>query len=207
MKAILLIVLLHSGLAQQSDEEAEGRVSRLDARLQHVEQAIERLAQVMEDGLLAMERRMTARISPQEQRQCCDFASSMVRDFNQLHIELLGERSLTVDSKLQEMREDVQSAVDHVSTIEDRIAASNSRLTTQMDHRFNDLQVVTRATEERLTSNNVDLRENVTSLITEFTDRLTERIDDRISDLENRTRVIHVKRSMIASVYVDPTGQ
>ncbi|ELT92699.1 hypothetical protein CAPTEDRAFT_187793 [Capitella teleta] len=118
---------------------------------------------------------LTSQISLQKQHVNCVFASSMVREFNQLHLELLYERSLAVNSKLLDIRQDVQSAVDHVSAMKDCIAASNS------------------VTEERLTSNSANLSENMmTSLIAEFTERLTTQMDeqkDRMNDLETKTRV------------------
>ncbi|ELT92698.1 hypothetical protein CAPTEDRAFT_187792 [Capitella teleta] len=117
---------------------------------------------------------LTSQISLQKQHASCVFASSMVREFNQLHLELLYERSLAVNSKLLDIRQDVQSAVDHVSAMKDCIAASNS------------------VTEERLTSNSANLSENMmTSLIAEFTERLTTQMDeqkDRMNDLETKTR-------------------
>ncbi|ELU16937.1 hypothetical protein CAPTEDRAFT_188815 [Capitella teleta] len=153
MKAILLIVLLRSAIAQQSEEEADRRVSRLEVRLGHLEQAI----QVIGQQSAAMEGRMEAQ-------------TSMVRDFNQLHLELLDRDARAMESQLLEIRQIVQSAVDHLSAMEERIATANA------------------ATEDRLTSNHAVLSENMTSLMTDFTEHLTAEMDNRINDLENRTR-------------------
>ncbi|ELU16871.1 hypothetical protein CAPTEDRAFT_200871 [Capitella teleta] len=104
MKAILLIVLLHSAIAQQSDEVADRREYRLVAGLQQLLQAVQLIAQhptamgeqlsAMADRISAMEgrmteqianitERMTSPISTQEQHQSCDLASA------QFHLHLL----------------------------------------------------------------------------------------------------------------------
>ncbi|ELT89396.1 hypothetical protein CAPTEDRAFT_203320 [Capitella teleta] len=146
MRAILLIVLLHLAIAQQSEEEVDRRMSRLEARIQQLEQAV----------------------------QSCNVASSMVRDFNQLHLELLDRDARAVESQLLEMRQLVQSALGDVSATEERIASANL------------------ATEERLASNVVRQIENMTSLITELTANLTSQMEEqkeRINDLEQKTTV------------------
>ncbi|ELT88900.1 hypothetical protein CAPTEDRAFT_204974 [Capitella teleta] len=138
MKAILLIVLLHSAIAQQSEEDADRRVSQLEVRLGQVEQAMQ----------------SSAAISPHEEHQSCDFASSMVRDFNQLHLELRDQDARVMESQLLEMRQIVQSAVDHFSATEKRIATANAatedRLVSMTD-RINDLGNTTTGSLERVT--------------------------------------------------------
>jgi hypothetical protein len=130
----------------------------LEARIQQLEQAVQLAAQqapVREDRMSAMEERVTAQMtsimermtSPQEQNQCCDVASSMVRDFNQLHLELLDRDARAVESQLLEMRQLVQSAVGDVSATEERLASNVVRqienMTSQMEEqkeRINDLE-------------------------------------------------------------------
>ncbi|ELU16954.1 hypothetical protein CAPTEDRAFT_208028, partial [Capitella teleta] len=218
MRAILLIVLLHSAMAQQS-EEVDRRVSRLEARIQQLEQAVQLAAQhppgmedqmkcsaMLGDRMAAMEGRMTAMLgdrmsamegrmaaqmtsnmermtSPQEQNQSCDIASSIVRDFSQLHLQLLDRDSRAVESQLLEMRQLVQSAVGDVSATEERIAASN----TATEER---IAASNTATEERIASANLATEERLASNVVRQIENMTSQMEEqkeRINDLEHRT--------------------
>ncbi|ELT98828.1 hypothetical protein CAPTEDRAFT_210871 [Capitella teleta] len=121
------------------------------------------------DRMSAMEGRMTAQIA--SIMELMTSQSSTVRDFNQLYLELRDQDARVMESQLVEMRQIVQSAVDHLSATEERIATANA------------------AMEDRLISNHAVLSENLTSLMTNFTEHLTAEMGDRINDLENRTRV------------------
>ncbi|ELU09927.1 hypothetical protein CAPTEDRAFT_201977 [Capitella teleta] len=166
---------------------------QLEHAIQLITTAMGNRMTAMGDRITTMEQRVTAQISSQEQHQCCDVATSIVSDYNRLHQESidrgqenvvaivrdfnqnnresLDKRSLAVDSKLLEMRRDIQSAVDQVST-----------------------------TERRLVSHNGNLSENMTSLIAEFTEHLTTQMKDRMEVMENRTRGRNTTQALVSVV-------
>ncbi|ELU09024.1 hypothetical protein CAPTEDRAFT_187731, partial [Capitella teleta] len=196
MRAILLIILLHSAITQQSED---CQVSQLEARIQQLEQAVQLAAQhppaiedrmkcsaMLGDRMAAMEGRMTAmlgdRMAAMEGRMAAQMTSILERMTSpQKQHQSCDSRA--VESKLLEMRELVQSAVGDVSATEERIAASN----TATEERIASANL---ATEERLASIVVRQIENMTSLITELTANLTSQMEEqkeRINDLEQKT--------------------
>ncbi|ELU03687.1 hypothetical protein CAPTEDRAFT_206361 [Capitella teleta] len=159
MKAVLLIVLLHSAIAQQLGGEADSRLSRLEIQLQQLKQAF----QLMEHQMSTMEVRtatqianiteyMTSQSSSHRQHQCCDVASSIVRDFNQIQMELLEQYSQALELQLFELRGHIQSVGDQLSSTDDRISTRFNVLETaarrHLDHfesLIEELETISRA--------------------------------------------------------------
>ncbi|ELT98393.1 hypothetical protein CAPTEDRAFT_194409, partial [Capitella teleta] len=163
MKAILLIVLLHSAITEQSEEAVNRPIT------EQSEEAVDRpvnwldvQVSAMRDRLTAMENQISAvrdRMSVIE-RNIESICSSMT-SFTDFQFQLRNQDA-SMEEQLKEIRWMVESAVDRLSATEERIAVSDT------------------ATEDRLASIHTILNDNMI--------HFTSRLSTQMEDLDNRTR-------------------